>query len=205
MPDNSPRIEPLAEAEWDEDTRALVQSSWSATTPKKGQNLYKTMVRHRELFRKWNEFGRVTFNCRLPARDRELLVLRSAWLTQCRFEWAHHQALAERLGLRPDEIQRILVGPDAPGWSEQDAALLRAVDELHYDSRITDGTWDRLKVSYDELELIEIPMIVGQYHLVAFFANAIGVEPDAHLPALPPPPAGGSGTLGSADRSVTRK
>ncbi len=185
MSNNPPKIAPLPEDEWDDDTRALVQSSWTGDGPKAGQNLYKTMVRHRELFRKWNQFGSMTYNCRLPARDRELLVLRTAWLTQCRFEWAHHQALAERIGLKPEEIRQILEGPDAAGWNEHDATLLRAVDELHHDSRISDGTWDRLRERYDDLELIEIPVIVGQYSLVAFFANSIGVQPDARLPVLP--------------------
>jgi alkylhydroperoxidase family enzyme len=183
----APRIPPLPEHEWDDDTRALIQTNWFSDRPTKGQNFFKTMVRHRDLFRVWNEFGRTAFNGRLPDRDRELLILRTAWLTRCLFEWAHHQPLVERMGMTAADIGRIVEGPDAPGWSELDAALLRAVDELHANADISDATWAVLRAHYDERELIEIPVVVGQYHLVAFFNNSMGVEVDPQLPRLPGP------------------
>jgi 4-carboxymuconolactone decarboxylase len=178
---------PIPEEEWDDETRALIQTNWFSDRPTKGQNFFKTMVRHRELFRVWNEFGRTVFNGRLPVRDRELLILRTAWLTRCRFQWAYHEPVVRELGMSAEEIQRIIDGPEASGWSELDAALLRAVDELHADADIGDDTWAVLRARYDDLELIEIPVVVGQYHLIAFFTNSFGVEPDAHLPQLPTP------------------
>ncbi len=85
-----------------------------------------------------------------------------------------------------DEIVRIAVGPDADEWSTQDATLLRATDELHADSRIGDTTWAALAERWDEQQLIELCMVVGQYHLVAFTLNSLGVEPEsADFPALP--------------------
>jgi alkylhydroperoxidase family enzyme len=181
------RIPPLPEDEWDDETTHLIRLPWFSDRPTNGQNFTKTMVRHRELFRVWNEFGRTLFNGRLPTRDRELLILRTAWLTRSTFEWAYHQPLVEQLGMTPDEIDRIADGPDAAGWGELDAALLRAADELHVGADITDATWAVLRVHYDELELIEIPVVVGQYHLVAYFTNTMGSEPDPLLPRLPEP------------------
>ena len=182
-----PRILPIPEEKWDDETRSLIQMPWFSDRPTKGQNFFATMVRHRELFRVWNEFGRTLFNGRLPARDRELLVLRIAWLTQCEFEWAQHQPVGERLGMTAAEIERITLGSAAAGWSELDAALLRAVDELHARAEITDATWAVLRAHYDDLQLIEIPVVVGQYQLVAYFNNTLRVEPDPKLPRLPRP------------------
>ena len=181
----APRISPIAEDEWDDEIRALIQMPWFADRPTKGQNFFKTMVRHRELFRVWNEFGRMLFNGRLPSRDRELLILRTAWLAQCEFEWAQHAPLGEQLGMTADELQQIVDGPDAAGWSALDAALLRAVDELHSGADISDATWATLRAHYDDEQLIEIPVVVGQYHLVAYFTNTMGCEPGPELPRLP--------------------
>ena len=65
-------------------------------------------------------------------------------------------------------------------------SLLRAADELHADSRIGDATWAELAGRYDEQQLIEVCMVVGQYHLVAFTLNTLGVEPETDdFPALP--------------------
>jgi alkylhydroperoxidase family enzyme len=180
----TPRIPPIPEAEWDEPTRALIQMPWFADRPTKGQNFFQTFVRHPELFGAWNEFGRTLFNGRLSERDRELLVLRIAWLAQCEFVWAQHQPVAEQLGMALHEIERIVEGADA-GWSDREAALLRAVDQLHAHADIDDNTWTTLRAHYDDFELIEIPVVVGQYLLIAFFNNALRVEPDPSLPRLP--------------------
>ena len=52
---------------------------------------------------------------------------------------------------------------------------MRAADELHSDARISDGTWSKLAERYDEKQLIEVPMLVGHYHMVAFTLNTLGV------------------------------
>lgn len=181
----TPRIDPLPEDQWDDDIRALIDQNWSGAPPGNRNNLYRTLARHRELFRAWADFGRVVLNGRLAPRDRELIVLRIAWLTKCRFEWAYHEPLARRLGLTSTEIQRVIGGPESPGWEERETALLLAVDELHSTARLTDRTWELLQRWYDSQELIEIPSVVGQYQLVAYITNTLRVAPDPQLPALP--------------------
>jgi AhpD family alkylhydroperoxidase len=179
------RMTPLPENEWDEDTEGLITASWFSDRPTKGQNFFKTFVRHKELFRVWNDFGRTVFNGHLPERDRELLVLRVAWLTRCPFEWASHEPLARRMGMTDEEIDGILAGPAASCWNDLEAALLRAVEDLMADSTIGDATWSVLRNAYDDLQLIEVPVVVGQYQLVAYFNNTFGVEPDPALPRFP--------------------
>jgi len=97
------------------------------------------------------------------------------------------QDLTRRINLSgpDDELTRIAMGPAAPGWDPFDAALLRAVDELHDDSRLTDGTWAVLADRYDDKQLIELPMLVGQYHLVAFTMNTLRLEHEAGADRFP--------------------
>jgi 4-carboxymuconolactone decarboxylase len=92
------------------------------------------------------------------------------------------------MGMTDHEIAGIVEGPTASCWNELDAALLDAVDELMLDSTVADATWSVLLDSYDDLQLLEIPVVVGQYQLVAYFNNTIGVEPDPALPGLPGTP-----------------
>ena len=84
-----------------------------------------------------------------------------------------------------EEILRVTRGPAAAGWGEREVPLLRAVDELHETSRISDDTWAQLERWYDEGELIEILLVVGGYTLVAQLTNALRIAPWDHLPALP--------------------
>ena len=77
-----------------------------------------------------------------------------------------------------DEITRIATGPDAAGWDPFDAALLRAVDELHDEQTISDVTWQQLAARYDDQQMLDFIFTVGQYHLVSMALNACGVERD---------------------------
>jgi alkylhydroperoxidase family enzyme len=84
-----------------------------------------------------------------------------------------------------EAVDRVLDGPDADGWSAHEAALIRAADELHESSRISDEVWAKLSETYDTERLIEATMVVGHYHLVAFALNTLGVELDEGLESLP--------------------
>jgi len=149
-------------------------------------NIFATLAHHPKLFRRWSAFGgTLLYGGRLPERDRELLILRTGYLCGAEYEWGQHVVIARGAGLAEAEIDRVAAGPDAEGWSLTDRALLLAADELHHDSRISDETWAALTASYDVQQLIEVCMVVGQYHLVAFTLNSLGVEPEPGLPPFP--------------------
>ncbi|HLM64002.1 MAG TPA: carboxymuconolactone decarboxylase family protein [Acidimicrobiales bacterium] len=168
-----PRLAPLPPGEQDEVARELLAQATGAGGAT--VNIFATLVRHPGLFRRWLPFGGKLLSGKLPARDRELMILRTGWLCGSEYEWAQHVPIARRAGLGDAEIDRVPAGPDAPGWSEADATLLRAADELHADHRIGDATWAALAGRYDERQLIEVPMLVGHYHMVAFTLNSLGV------------------------------
>jgi 4-carboxymuconolactone decarboxylase len=56
---------------------------------------------------------------------------------------------------------------------------------LHEKACISDATWTALSERYDERQLIELPMLVGHYHMVAFTLNSLGVQREDGVPALP--------------------
>jgi alkylhydroperoxidase family enzyme len=134
----------------------------------------------------------------LPARERELLILRTGWNCRAPYEWGQHVAIGRATGISDEEIERIAAGPDAPGWEPFDATLLRAADELHESAKISQETWARLSEHYDERGLIEITMLVGNYHLVAFALNSLEVELDEGLEGLPAESDGAGGQAGGA-------
>jgi 4-carboxymuconolactone decarboxylase len=140
-------------------------------------NIFATIAHHPRLLKRWTAFGGVLlFRGELDPRDRELLVLRTAWNCRAHYEWAHHLEFARQAGISEDEIARVPGGADAPGWSAADAALLRAADELHHQARVGDDTWAELAGRYGPAQLVEICMVVGQYHLVSFTLNSLGVQ-----------------------------
>jgi 4-carboxymuconolactone decarboxylase len=173
----APRILPLPAAERRPSAQALLDS---VTVAGAEANIFTTLVRAEGLTRKWMPFGGKLLHGKIPARDRELLILRTGWNCRAEYEWAQHVPLGLEAGLTAEEIDRVRAGPGA-GWDGFDATLLGAADELHADWCITDGTWAALAAGYDVEQLIELPMLVGHYHLVAMTLNSLGVQIDPGL------------------------
>ncbi len=178
----APRIPPLPREHRAPSAQALLETVAVAGAE---ANIFTTLVRAEGLTRKWMPFGGKLLNGKIPARDRELLILRTGWNCQAAYEWAQHVVIGLQEGLSEEQIDRVPAGPDAPGWEPFDACLLRAADELHADWCITDPTWTRLAERYDTAQLIELPMLVGHYHMVAMTLNSLGVQLDEGLTGFP--------------------
>jgi alkylhydroperoxidase family enzyme len=181
------RIEPLPESQWPEALRPILEARQPGLQGRLGDNnIFSTLARHEPLMRAWLRLGGFLLGAGvLPARERELLILRTGYNCSSTYEWGQHVRVSEALGMAREEIMRVLEGPDAEGWSAPDACLLRAADELHADAKISDRTWAELSQSYDQRGLIELTMLVGHYHMIAFALNSLEVESDAGLESLP--------------------
>ena len=180
-----PRVPPRDEASWDEETRRVLEPL-RAMGGGRVLNIFATLAHHPALLRRWLVFGNhVLGKTTLPERERELLILRTGYLCGAEYEWGQHVQIARRCGVSDEEIERVAAGPDAAGWSDADAALLRAADELHRESRIGDATWQALSARWDTPQLLDLIFTVGQYHLVAMALNSLGVERDEGVPGFP--------------------
>lgn len=174
---SEPRVKPLTPPEWDDDTREVMSR---VEQDGRALNIYRTLAHHPKLLKRWSVFGgHVLYRSTLPARERELLILRTGWICRSEYEWSQHVVIGEAAGITGEEIARIKEGPDAGGWSREDAALIRAADELHNDSFISDATWQELSNRYDTKQLIDVVFTVGQYHLVSMALNTLGVQLEA--------------------------
>ncbi|MBO0731719.1 MAG: carboxymuconolactone decarboxylase family protein [Acidimicrobiaceae bacterium] len=122
----------------------------------------------------------------LPRRDREIAILRHAWDCGSDYQWALHSKMAADAGLTDSEVERLATTAADDRWAPHEAAIIRAVDELHALCRIGDETWEALSAHYDERQIIELLALVGSYRLLAYMFNAVGIRPpDGHSPDLP--------------------
>lgn len=189
------RIEPLLPPDWDEAAREalgafprglqFVLTQWeSAEGDPRGRNVLGCLARYPALARAFLTFNNhVATGSTLSARERELLILRTAWLRRSEYEYIQHVILGLRAGLTEEEVARIGEGPDAPGWPEADADLVRAADELCGAGGIGGATWARLARRYSDEQMLDIVFVVGCYQVVAMMMQSLdiplepGVEP----------------------------
>jgi 4-carboxymuconolactone decarboxylase len=173
---SEPRIPPLPEAEWSDEVRELLpKASPDEASAAKPLNIFTTLARHPKLLKRWLVFGvHVLGKSTLPARERELVILRTGWLCQSQYEFHQHTRIGRACGLTPDEIRRTTEGADA--WTGRDAVLIRAADELHADQMIGDETWRALRECFGEQQILDLIFSIGQYTLVSMALNSLGVQ-----------------------------
>ena len=181
-----PRLMPVPEAEWDDDARPIIETA-AAHNGGRVFNVLSTMARYPKLLKRWNVFGNhVLTRSTLPARERELAILRTGYVAHSGYEWAQHVDMARGVGCTDDEIERVAAGPDAAGWSEADRAILRATDELLGDHFVSDATWNALCNCWSEHQILDLVFAVGQYSLVSMPLNTLGVQIEEGVELFPP-------------------
>jgi len=172
----TPRLAPLGP-----DGRTEAQKAMLAS--RADYNIYKTLAHHPDLYARWSPLGQFLLNgSSLPPREREIVMLRMGWLCQSEYEWSQHARIAKTsAGMTDAEVHRIAEGPNAPGWSDFERTLLRMVDELRYDTMISDATWKALRTKYSDQQIMESLFTAAQYQLVSMALNSLGVQLDPVL------------------------
>lgn len=157
-----PRVQPLPPEQWDDFQKA------------NPLNVFTTLARHPTLYRAWLRFGGALLYGTLPARDRELAILRTAHHRGSDYEWAQHVRIAREAGLADLEIESVRQA--GATWDPADALVLRVADELHTGGDLSDATWAALCERYDEPGRIELVMLVAHYDMLAVVLNTLRVR-----------------------------
>ena len=119
------RVNPVTPADRSPQQRKVLQQVGDHSAA----NVFATLVANPKLFESWLPFCLYLLRCpEFSARQREMVILRTAWLCVAHYEWAHHVGFALEAGLSENEI-RALSG-ETFDWTAEECALLDAVDEL---------------------------------------------------------------------------
>jgi alkylhydroperoxidase family enzyme len=121
----------------------------------------------------------------LPARERELVILRVGANAQSVYEFGQHTLIGRDSGITDDEVLALTLPADAHPWSEGDRDLIALADELCADDCVSDATWARLAGRWDDEALVELVVVAGFYRLVSGFLNSAGVQLDPGVPGWP--------------------
>jgi alkylhydroperoxidase family enzyme len=188
----APRLAPLAPENFTAEQKAAAIAGGS---PDGSNANFRTALHSPELAKQWWLWLRFNYDYfaeraktgdGLPQLDKELVTMRTNYLCNDDWVWGVHAPMARKWGRSDADIARIAKGPDAPGWSEKDRALVRAADELHYQSFITDETWNTLAKYFNTRQLLDVIFVAGTYATNAYFANSVGLPMPQGIVGLPP-------------------
>jgi alkylhydroperoxidase family enzyme len=173
---SAPRIAPLADDQLSPQQRdALAPVRAGGRAP---LNIFRTFANAPEALTAFLAWGGYVLSKQnsLPARERELVILRTGFLCGSGYEWTQHVPIGERAGLSRSEIDNIKTG--AWRWDPADAALIAACDDLHARQHVADQTWSALRAHFSERQCMDAVFTAGQYTQVCMMLNTFGVQLD---------------------------
>ena len=100
----------------------------------------------------------------LPARDRELAILRVAHLTGAAYEWHQHEIIGRAVGLTDADLDLARHGAST---DELDSLLIAATDEITTTVRLTDETLAELLRVLGTRQAMELIITVAHYNAVS--------------------------------------
>jgi alkylhydroperoxidase family enzyme len=138
--------------------------------------LFRTIARHDALLERFRQTGSTLLSFgRLDAVDRETVIHRVCARCDAEYEWGVHAVVfAEGLGLDKDWLAATVRGA-ARDFEPRQGLLVALVDELHDTATVSDELWPQLAAIWSEEQLLELLVLVGFYHLVAFICNGARV------------------------------
>lgn len=169
------RLAPLSEREmnWFQRrlTRYLVQRHQVPA-----HNLFATFFHAPRIFLAWLPFASQLMPYgSLTRRQTELVILRVAWRSRCRYEWVQHVQIGRAVGLSDDDILHAAGVIPAARTQPLEAALLQVVDDVVDHGVVGSETWSGLAHVLPARQLIEVVMLVGHYVMLASVIDSLGV------------------------------
>lgn len=151
-------------------------------------NIFATMAKHPKLLDRFNRFGGfLLYRGAIPAREREIVILRVGWRSGSVYEFGQHTVIGASAGVTEEEVRR-LASEQTDGWGEDDRDLVELADQLCTTNNVDDALWDRLSRRWNEQEVMELLVVAGFYRLVSGFLNATRVELEEGTPGWPAQP-----------------
>jgi len=175
-----PRVTPLGPAQRTDEQRELLSQVLGDDAPNGDDvpNLLSTVVRHPALFRTWLPFCmQLLVHSVFPLRERELVIIRTAYSCGSAYELEHHFKLGAEVGLSDHDLASV-TGEGSEAWTPREQLLVAATDELLANHTISDATWRDLSALLTTEQLVELPMLVGHYILLAGMLRSLGVPLD---------------------------
>jgi AhpD family alkylhydroperoxidase len=168
----------------------MTEQARELTLERGNLNVYRTLANAQNVFTGWMLAGRAILNSTvLSFRLRELVILRTAYLMDCRYELGQHNDVARTAGVDGDEIRAVTSdsGWETGHFDPVELAVLRLTTELLTSSSASAPVLDDVHEALGSEATVEVLMLISRYAGLALMLNALDVDLDqtARLP-LPP-------------------
>jgi alkylhydroperoxidase family enzyme len=190
QPDPPARMPQVRDEDFTDETRAFF-AQWSkgavkdATPPKYPpitNPVLRTFAHHPTLANAFSPLNLHILGANtLPVKQRQIAIMRTAWITKATYMWSSHLETSVSCGLNPEMYGPIQRGADDPYFTLFEATIIRATEELVNDRRIGDANWRALMAEWDDQQMLDFMFTVGCYVMIAGVMRSTGAERQENL------------------------
>lgn len=142
----------------------------------------KTFAHHPKLADLFSQLNiHLLLTSSVPVRQRQIAIMRTAWVCKARYMWSSHLRTSLGFGLEPELFGPLQVGASDPYFTDFERTIILATEELVNDRRIGDANWRALSAEWNEQQLLDFMFTVGAYVLTAGVMRSTGVQRDPDL------------------------
>jgi 4-carboxymuconolactone decarboxylase len=117
----------------------------------------------------------------LPLRERQIAIMRTAWICDARYMWSSHLRTSLRRGIEPELFRALQVGAADPYFTEFERVVIGATEDLVRDRLISDAHWQGLAAEWNNKQLLDFMFTVGTYVCIAGVMRSTGVQREEEL------------------------
>src|SRR5690242_8621389 len=121
----------------------------------------------------------------LPAALNEFAILITARHWTQGYEWAVHEPIAVKAGLKAEITQAVAEGRRPQGMSADEEMIYEFCTELHQNQSISDATYARALARFGEQGIIDLTGVNGYYTFLAMMLNTARTAVPKNAPTIP--------------------
>jgi len=139
-------------------------------------NLYRMLLHSPPVAEGWLAFlTAIRQKCNLPARVRELVIMRIAVLNAAEYEFQAHLPFAREERVSEAQIEALRTRNLAL-FDERERAALAYAEAMTRTIRVPDDVFAAVRRHFAEREMVELTATIGAYNLVSRFLEALQVD-----------------------------
>lgn len=139
-------------------------------------NLYRMLLHSPPVAEGWLGFlTAIRQKCNLPARVRELVIMRIAVLNAAEYEFQAHLPFAREERVSEAQVEALRTG-SLGLFDERERAALAYAEAMTRTIRVPDDVFAAVRRHFAEREMVELTATIGAYNLVSRFLEALQVD-----------------------------
>jgi 4-carboxymuconolactone decarboxylase len=115
-------------------------------------------------------------NNSLPVKQRQIAIMRLAWVTKSVFMWSSHLNTSRVVGLDDAMYEPLKVGAEDPYFTDFERTVIRATEDLIADHTVSEKNWRVLMTEWSEGQMLDFLFTVGCYMTSAYVMRSAGVQ-----------------------------